>query len=141
MMNVISKKDFSEDFEITDKIRIKKSGNIQSSRSKFLLTPVTGISYGDVNGGAEVRSFIEIDQLTGLGIIHLDFISTVSAATTTQTTAIFNIPEDCPLPSSVIENALGAGSIFVVPGDRHVYVKRIQNRYRHIVNLVGFFNL
>lgn len=145
-MKVITSDDFSDDFEVSDKVRLKKivpevSSLPIKSKSKYLLTPVTGISYGDTFGGADLRSFILIDDLTGIGIIHLDFTSTISAATTTQTTPIFTIPEECPTVHSIIENALGAGSIFVVPDDRQVYVKRIQNRYRHIVNLVGFFKV
>lgn len=135
-MKVVSPSDFSDEFKVGDNISLAPP-----KRKKYLLTPVTNVSFGDTYGGAESRSFIEIDQRTGMGIIHLDFISNVTTATSNQTTPIFKIPEECPSVSSIIENGLGTGSIFVIPNDSNVYVKRITNRTRHIVNLVGFFNV
>lgn len=130
-MNVVSKEDFNEDFIIGEKIGINPRRI--STKKKYLLSPKSGIEIGNPS----VRAYVEIDSLTGLGIIHLDFTSRL--ANTPGSVQIFNLPADCPKPLSIIESSVSTGSIYLTPDIQVIYAQSLPRDTRHIVNLVGFF--
>jgi len=85
------------------------------------------------------RHFMEYDPNTGFGIIHLDF--TIPAGKIPRDT-LFSIPNDGPVPSSLIEMQSvtpGGGGVWVDKGSRQVQTDGITTPGRYILNIVGFF--
>ena len=92
------------------------------------------------SNGAE-RCYVQVDNLTGLGLIHMDF---TYRGNFTNDEKLFTWPADAPAPAGLIETQLipgQAGQIYATVGDRSVksWDVPLQEGRHVIVNLVGFF--
>lgn len=69
-----------------------------------------------------------------LGIIHLDFTPNKATA------YLFTLPEDAPLPKSIIEvQPATGGVIYVGAGSRQLIGQGLTPNQRIVVDMVGFF--
>ena len=92
------------------------------------------------SNGAE-RCYVQVDNLTGFGLIHMDFTYRGNFANDEK---LFTWPADAPAPAGLIETQLipgQAGQIYATVGDRSVksWDIPLQEGRHVIVNLVGFF--
>ena len=92
------------------------------------------------SNGAE-RCYVQVDNLTGFGLIHMDFTYRGNFANDEK---LFTWPADAPAPAGLIETQLipgQAGQIYATVGDRSVksWDVPLQEGRHVIVNLVGFF--
>ena len=112
-------------------------GPVQTGSKTWNLTHATTKT---TSNGAE-RCYVQVDNLTGLGLIHMDFTYRGNFANDEK---LFTWPADAPAPAGLIETQLipgQAGQIYATVGDRSVKSWEIPlQEGRHvIVNLVGFF--
>ena len=90
---------------------------------------------------AAERCYVQVDTLTGFGVIHMDF---TYRGNFTNDEKLFTWPADAPAPAGLIETQLipgQAGQIYATVGDRSVksWDVPLQEGRHVIVNLVGFF--
>ena len=112
-------------------------GPVQTGSKTWNLTHATTKT---TSNGAE-RCYVQVDNLTGFGLIHMDFTYRGNFANDEK---LFTWPADAPAPAGLIETQLipgQAGQIYATVGDRSVKSWDIPLQAgRHvIVNLVGFF--
>ena len=112
-------------------------GPVQTGSKTWTLTHATTKT---TSNGAE-RCYVQVDNLTGLGLIHMDF---TYRGNFTNDEKLFTWPADAPAPAGLIETQLipgQAGQIYATVGDRSVksWDVPLQEGRRVIVNLVGFF--
>jgi len=119
----------------------RPGGAAMKPRKRYGLTWAardTTIVNGNGNN-ALVRHFMEYETNTGFGIIHLDF--TIPAGKIPRG-PLFYIPNEAPVPSSLIEMQSvtpGGGGVWVDRGSRQVQTDGITTPGRYILNIVGFF--
>ena len=112
-------------------------GPVQTGSKTWTLTHATTKT---TSNGAE-RCYVQVDNLTGLGLIHMDF---TYRGNFTNDEKLFTWPADAPAPAGLIETQLipgQAGQIYATVGDRSVksWDVPLQEGRHVIVNLVGFF--
>ena len=112
-------------------------GPVQTGSKTWNLTHATTKT---TSNGAE-RCYVQVDNLTGFGLIHMDFTYRGNFANDEK---LFTWPADAPAPAGLIETQLipgQAGQIYATVGDRSVksWDIPLQEGRRVIVNLVGFF--
>jgi len=112
-------------------------GPVQTGSKTWNLTHATTKT---TSSGAE-RCYVQVDNLTGFGLIHMDFTYRGNFANDEK---LFTWPADAPAPAGLIETQLipgQAGQIYATVGDRSVksWDIPLQEGRRVIVNLVGFF--
>ena len=112
-------------------------GPVQTGSKTWTLTHATTKT---TSNGAE-RCYVQVDNLTGLGLIHMDF---TYRGNFTNDEKLFTWPADAPAPAGLIETQLipgQAGQIYATVGDRSVksWDIPLQEGRHVIVNLVGFF--
>ena len=112
-------------------------GPVQTGSKTWNLTHATTKT---TSNGAE-RCYVQVDNLTGFGLIHMDFTYRGNFANDEK---LFTWPADAPAPAGLIETQLipgQAGQIYATVGDRSVksWDIPLQEGRRFIVNLVGFF--
>ena len=112
-------------------------GPVQTGSKTWNLTHATKKT---TSGGAE-RCYVQVDNLTGFGLIHMDFTYRGNFANDEK---LFTWPADAPAPAGLIETQLipgQAGQIYATVGDRSVksWDIPLQEGRHVIVNLVGFF--
>jgi len=112
-------------------------GPVQTGSKTWNLTHATTKT---TSNGAE-RCYVQVDNLTGFGLIHMDFTYRGNFANDEK---LFTWPADAPAPAGLIETQLipgQAGQIYATVGDRSVksWDITLQEGRRVIVNLVGFF--
>ena len=112
-------------------------GPVQTGSKTWTLTHATTKT---TSNGAE-RCYVQVDNLTGLGLIHMDF---TYRGNFTNDEKLFTWPADAPAPAGLIETQLipgQAGQIYATVGDRSVksWAVPLQEGRHVIVNLVGFF--
>ena len=112
-------------------------GPVQTGSKTWNLTHATTKT---TSNGAE-RCYVQVDNLTGLGLIHMDF---TYRGNFTNDEKLFTWPADAPAPAGLIETQLipgQAGQIYATVGDRSVksWDVPLQEGRHVIVNLVGFF--
>ena len=112
-------------------------GPVQTGSKTWNLTHATTKT---TSNGAE-RCYVQVDNLTGFGLIHMDFTYRGNFANDEK---LFTWPADAPAPAGLIETQLipgQAGQIYATVGDRSVksWDIPLQEGSRVIVNLVGFF--
>ena len=112
-------------------------GPVQTGSKTWTLTHATTKT---TSNGAE-RCYVQVDNLTGLGLIHMDF---TYRGNFTNDEKLFTWPADAPAPAGLIETQLipgQAGQIYATVGDRSVksWAVTLQEGRHVIVNLVGFF--
>ena len=112
-------------------------GPVQTGSKTWNLTHVTTKT---TSNGAE-RCYVQVDNLTGFGLIHMDFTYRGNFANDEK---LFTWPADAPAPAGLIETQLipgQAGQIYATVGDRSVksWDIPLQEGRHVIVNLVGFF--
>ena len=112
-------------------------GPVQTGSKTWNLTHATTKTTSD---GAE-RCYVQVDNLTGFGLIHMDFTYRGNFANDEK---LFTWPADAPAPAGLIETQLipgQAGQIYATVGDRSVksWDIPLQEGRHVIVNLVGFF--
>ena len=112
-------------------------GPVQTGSKTWNLTHATTKT---TSNGTE-RCYVQVDNLTGLGLIHMDF---TYRGNFTNDEKLFTWPADAPAPAGLIETQLipgQAGQIYATVGDRSVksWDVPLQEGRHVIVNLVGFF--
>jgi len=112
-------------------------GPVQTGSKTWNLTHATTKT---TSNGAE-RCYVQVDNLTGLGVIHMDFTYRGNFSNDEK---LFTWPADAPAPAGLIETQLipgQAGQIYATVGDRSVksWDVPLQEGRHVIVNLVGFF--
>ena len=112
-------------------------GPVQTGSKTWNLTHATSKT---TSNGAE-RCYVQVDNLTGFGLIHMDFTYRGNFANDEK---LFTWPADAPAPAGLIETQLipgQAGQIYATVGDRSVksWDIPLQEGRHVIVNLVGFF--
>ena len=112
-------------------------GPVQTGSKTWNLTHATTKT---TSNGAE-RCYVQVDNLTGFGLIHMDFTYRGNFANDEK---LFTWPADAPAPAGLIETQLipgQAGQIYATVGDRSVksWDIPLQGGRHVIVNLVGFF--
>ena len=112
-------------------------GPVQTGSKTWNLTHATTKT---TSNGAE-RCYVQVDNLTGFGVIHMDFTYRGNFANDEK---LFTWPADAPAPAGLIETQLipgQAGQIYATVGDRSVksWDIPLQEGRHVIVNLVGFF--
>ena len=112
-------------------------GPVQTGSKTWNLTHATTKT---TSNGAE-RCYVQVDNLTGFGLIHMDFTYRGNFANDEK---LFTWPADAPAPTGLIETQLipgQAGQIYATVGDRSVksWDIPLQDGRHVIVNLVGFF--
>ena len=112
-------------------------GPVQTGSKTWTLTHATTKT---TSNGA-YRCYVQVDNLTGLGLIHMDF---TYRGNFTNDEKLFTWPADAPAPAGLIETQLipgQAGQIYATVGDRSVksWDVPLQEGRHVIVNLVGFF--
>ena len=112
-------------------------GPVQTGSKTWNLTHATTKT---TSNGAE-RCYVQVDNLTGFGLIHMDFTYRGNFANDEK---LFTWPADAPAPARLIETQLipgQAGQIYATVGDRSVksWDIPLQEGRHVIVNLVGFF--
>ena len=112
-------------------------GPVQTGSKTWNLTHATTKT---TSNGAE-RCYVQVDNLTGFGLIHMDFTYRGNFANDEK---LFTWPADAPAPAGLIETQLipgQAGQIYATVGDRSVksWDIPLQEGRNVIVNLVGFF--
>ena len=112
-------------------------GPVQTGSKTWNLTHATAKT---TSNGAE-RCYVQVDNLTGFGLIHMDFTYRGNFANDEK---LFTWPADAPAPAGLIETQLipgQAGQIYATVGDRSVksWDIPLQEGRHVIVNLVGFF--
>ena len=112
-------------------------GPVQTGSKTWNLTHATTKT---TSNGAE-RCYVQVDNLTGFGLIHMDFTYRGNFANDEK---LFTWPADAPAPAGLIETQLipgQAGQIYATVGDRSVksWDVPLQEGRHVIVNLVGFF--
>ena len=112
-------------------------GPVQTGSKTWNLTHATTKT---TSNGAE-RCYVQVDNLTGFGLIHMDFTYRENFANDEK---LFTWPADAPAPAGLIETQLipgQAGQIYATVGDRSVksWDIPLQEGRHVIVNLVGFF--
>jgi putative collagen and fibronectin-binding collagen-like cell surface-anchored protein fneE len=112
-------------------------GPVQTGSKTWTLTHATTKT---TSNGAE-RCYVQVDNLTGLGLIHMDF---TYRGNFTNDEKLFTWPAEAPAPAGLIETQLipgQAGQIYATVGDRSVksWDVPLQEGRHVIVNLVGFF--
>ena len=112
-------------------------GPVQTGSKTWNLTHATKKT---TSNGAE-RCYVQVDNLTGFGLIHMDFTYRGNFANDEK---LFTWPADAPAPAGLIETQLipgQAGQIYATVGDRSVksWDIPLQEGRHVIVNLVGFF--
>ena len=112
-------------------------GPVQTGSKTWNLTHATTKT---TSNGAE-RCYVQVDNLTGFGLIHMDFTYRGNFANDEK---LFTWPADAPAPAGLIETQLipgQAGQIYATVGDRSVksWDIPLQEGRHVIVNLVGFF--
>ena len=112
-------------------------GPVQTGSKTWNLTHATTKT---TSTGAE-RCYVQVDNLTGFGLIHMDFTYRGNFANDEK---LFTWPADAPAPAGLIETQLipgQAGQIYATVGDRSVksWDIPLQEGRHVIVNLVGFF--
>ena len=112
-------------------------GPVQTGLKTWNLTHATTKT---TSNGAE-RCYVQVDNLTGFGLIHMDFTYRGNFANDEK---LFTWPADAPAPAGLIETQLipgQAGQIYATVGDRSVksWDIPLQEGRHVIVNLVGFF--
>ena len=112
-------------------------GPVQTGSKTWTLTHATTKT---TSNGAE-RCYVQVDNLTGFGLIHMDFTYRGNFANDEK---LFTWPADAPAPAGLIETQLipgQAGQIYATVGDRSVksWDVPLQEGRHVIVNLVGFF--
>ena len=112
-------------------------GPVQTGSKTWNLTHAT---IKTTSNGAE-RCYVQVDNLTGFGLIHMDFTYRGNFANDEK---LFTWPADAPAPAGLIETQLipgQAGQIYATVGDRSVksWDIPLQEGRHVIVNLVGFF--
>ena len=112
-------------------------GPVQTGSKTWTLTHATTKT---TSNGAE-RCYVQVDNLTGLGLIHMDFTYRGNFKNDEK---LFTWPADAPAPAGLIETQLipgQAGQIYATVGDRSVksWDIPLQEGRHVIVNLVGFF--
>ena len=112
-------------------------GPVQTGSKTWNLTHATTKT---TSSGAE-RCYVQVDNLTGFGLIHMDFTYRGNFANDEK---LFTWPADAPAPAGLIETQLipgQAGQIYATVGDRSVksWDIPLQEGRHVIVNLVGFF--
>ena len=112
-------------------------GPVQTGSKTWNLTHATTKT---TSNGAE-RCYVQVDNLTGFGLIHMDFTYRGNFANNEK---LFTWPADAPAPAGLIETQLipgQAGQIYATVGDRSVksWDIPLQEGRHVIVNLVGFF--
>ena len=112
-------------------------GPVQTGSKTWNLTHATTKT---TSNGAE-RCYVQVDNLTGFGLIHMDFTYRGNFANDEK---LFRWPADAPAPAGLIETQLipgQAGQIYATVGDRSVksWDIPLQEGRHVIVNLVGFF--
>ena len=112
-------------------------GPVQTGSKTWNLTHATAKT---TSNGAE-RCYVQVDNLTGFGLIHMDFTYRGNFANDEK---LFTWPADAPAPAGLIETQLipgQAGQIYATVGDRSVksWDIPLQDGRHVIVNLVGFF--
>ena len=112
-------------------------GPVQTGSKTWNLTHATKKT---TSNSAE-RCYVQVDNLTGFGLIHMDFTYRGNFANDEK---LFTWPADAPAPAGLIETQLipgQAGQIYATVGDRSVksWDIPLQEGRHVIVNLVGFF--
>ena len=112
-------------------------GPVQTGSKTWNLTHATTKT---TSNGVE-RCYVQVDNLTGFGLIHMDFTYRGNFANDEK---LFTWPADAPAPAGLIETQLipgQAGQIYATVGDRSVksWDIPLQEGRHVIVNLVGFF--
>ena len=112
-------------------------GPVQTGSKTWNLTHATTKT---TSNGAE-RCYVQVDNLTGFGLIHMDFTYRGNFANDEK---LFTWSADAPAPAGLIETQLipgQAGQIYATVGDRSVksWDIPLQEGRHVIVNLVGFF--
>lgn len=135
-MNVIQKENLSDHFKI-----VEQKVKINPKRSKYILNLGSGVTLGDQSEDKEGRAFMKIDNITGFGIVHLDFrLPRLYKAHT----AVATLPENAPLPSDLMEVQVtpSGAMVYLNPGSREILVTSgFSSGVRYIANLVGFFDV
>ena len=112
-------------------------GPVQTGSKTWNLTHATTKTTSNGAG----RCYVQVDNLTGFGLIHMDFTYRGNFANDEK---LFTWPADAPAPAGLIETQLipgQAGQIYATVGDRSVksWDIPLQEGRHVIVNLVGFF--
>lgn len=110
----------------------KKVGTLSSPPVKSYL-----LSWGE-NMSAGYNDSIARRNLSvknGVGIIHLDFITTVSGGTP----IVARLPDNAPTFEALCDvNIISGGHIWISEGQRAIYAAGIKANTRIIVDIVGF---
>ena len=123
-----------------DDVFIQVNNYLSTTRPGSKTWNLTHATTKTTSNGAE-RCYVQVDNLTGFGLIHMDFTYRGNFANDEK---LFTWPADAPAPAGMIETQLipgQAGQIYATVGDRSVKSWEIPlQEGRHvIVNLVGFF--
>ena len=123
-----------------DDVFIQVNNYLSTTRPGSKTWNLTHATTKTTSNGAE-RCYVQVDNLTGFGLIHMDFTYRGNFANDEK---LFTWPADAPAPAGLIETQLipgQAGRIYATVGDRSVksWDIPLQEGRHVIVNLVGFF--
>ena len=123
-----------------DDVFIQVNNYLSTTRPGSKTWNLTHATTKTTSNGAE-RCYVQVDNLTGFGLIHMDFTYRGNFANDEK---LFTWPADAPAPAGLIETQLipgQAGQIYATVGDRSVksWDVPLQEGRHVIVNLVGFF--
>ena len=123
-----------------DDVFIQVNNYLSTTRPGSKTWNLTHATTKTTSNGAE-RCYVQVDNLTGFGLIHMDFTYRGNFANDEK---LFTWPADAPAPAGLIETQLipgQAGQIYATVGDRSVksWDIPLQEGRHVIVNLVGFF--
>lgn len=112
-------------------------GPVQTGSKTWNLTHATTKTTSE----ASERCYLQVDNLTGIGVIHMDF---TYKGNFTNDEKLFTWPDDAPAPANLLETQLipgQAGQIYATQGDRSVksWDIPLQEGRHVVVNLIGFF--
>ena len=123
-----------------DDVFIQVNNYLSTTRPGSKTWNLTHATTKTTSNGAE-RCYVQVDNLTGFGLIHMDFTYRGNFANDEK---LFTWPADAPAPAGLIETQLipgQAGQIYATVGDRSVksWDIPLQEGRHVIVNLMGFF--
>ena len=123
-----------------DDVFIQVNNYLSTTRPGSKTWNLTHATTKTTSNGAE-RCYVQVDNLTGFGLIHMDFTYRGNFANDEK---LFTWPADAPAPAGLIETQLipgQAGQIYATVNDRSVksWDIPLQEGRHVIVNLVGFF--
>ena len=123
-----------------DDVFIQVNNYLSTTRPGSKTWNLTHATTKTTSNGAE-RCYVQVDNLTGFGLIHMDFTYRGNFANDEK---LFTWPADAPAPAGLIETQFipgQAGQIYATVGDRSVksWDVPLQEGRHVIVNLVGFF--